>query len=260
MILKKFKKNIALALAVITISIPASNVIYANENYNSSQPSISLDQINIDEIHNMFNSIESNVDSKKSNNSNIIEINAEGYSSLVDKTTGNITHIFYKPDGTIDYQYETNFFENLDNMDDKSISPYAIVAQNSTMGPTDALYYKVDRQSRDMIAIKNTKGTPKNYSKEIKTYYTGNTKGFIDNVDRADSYLGKLYSGMGTTAAVAFLAYLGLSTGPIGISVVTKVLTALGLGSLASMATNILNNYNDYTYSTRQANHFYNSI
>ena len=111
-----------------------------------------------------------------------------------------------------------------------------------------------------MITIKNTKGTPKNYSKEIKTYYTGNTKGFIDNVDRADSYLGKLYSGMGTTAAVAFLAYLGLSTGPIGISVVTKVLTALGLGSLASMATNILNNYNDYTYSTRQANHFYNSI
>src|SRR5699024_11558475 len=80
MILKKFKKNIALALAVITISIPASNVIYANENYNSSQPSISLDQINIDEIHNMFNSIESNVDSKKSNNSNIIEINAEGRS------------------------------------------------------------------------------------------------------------------------------------------------------------------------------------
>ena len=118
MILKKFKKNIALALAVITISIPASNVIYANENYNSSQPSISLDQINIDEIHNMFNSIESNVDSKKSNNSNIIEINADGYSSLVDKTTGNITHIFYKPDGTIDYQYETNFFENLDNADD----------------------------------------------------------------------------------------------------------------------------------------------
>src|SRR5699024_12486517 len=111
-------KNIALALAVITISMPASNVIYANENYNSSQPSISLAQINIDEIHNMFNSIESNVDSKKSNNSNIIEINAEGYSSLVDKTTGNITHIFYKPDVTIDYQYETNFFENLDNVDD----------------------------------------------------------------------------------------------------------------------------------------------
>src|SRR5699024_12672795 len=77
-----------------------------------------IDQINIDVIHNMFNIIESKIDSKKSNNSIIIAINAECYSSLVDKTTGNITHIFYNPDGTIVYQYETTFFENLDNADD----------------------------------------------------------------------------------------------------------------------------------------------
>lgn len=261
MILKKrFSKSIALALVSITISTPIFNTALAMEKINEDkemQNLNNLEEINFNEINQIFENIGGKT------RSNIVEINEGNYKAIINKNTGDITHTYIDTNGK-SVSYTTNYYKNIEkftnteyNIDKERSS---IIDSGSTFGPTDDLYYKVTKSGGTYkIYIKNSKGKSGNYTK-TGSYYNGNTKNFINAVDNADLYVSKLAGSIGSTALVSIVGFIGLTGGPVSVSVVKGALAALGLGSLFSIVTSITDKYNDYQYWVKQSDRYYNMI
>lgn len=253
-------KSIALALVGVTVGTPMLKTVSAMENTKNNEVVHNLDEledVNFDEIRQKFENI-----SGKSR-SNIVEINEENYQAIINTNTGDITHTYIDVNGEF-VSYTTNYYENIEQFSNIEFSidkeRSSVVDSGSTFGPTDALYYKVTRNgSKYSINIKNSKGKSAKYTK-TGSYYNGNTKNFINAVDNADLYVSKLAGSIGSTALVSIVGFIGLTGGPVSISVVKAALSALGLGSLFSVVTSITDKYNDYKYWVKQSDRYYNLI
>ncbi len=261
---KRATKSIALALISVTVSGSILNSVYAYEQSNMNEQVLMVNDITENELNNarmirsdfneetnftevfseeqvkLFkvefqkeNGIEDKFNIVEETEETILETNgARGIMRYTDKKTGDITTL--------------NLFESIDKLHEESIKPQTKAPSRpsswKTQGPDVANIKVVKGSSRDSITVTHpTYGGTKKYTKPTNSWYTGNTKGYYDNVQDARQSWGtaKKYAGAAAGAAITVIADSILAAGDWKISPneVIKLLKKSGTTILSLSAT-----------------------
>lgn len=250
---KRASKSIALALVGITIVIPITNRVLAMDN-TLNTIEFNLEQDTYENVVNLFKSMKGN----QKSSGNVIML-AEGITIDINTETGDIKFI----DENENIISTSNFYDNLNRIYAKEMqveNRATLVTSGGTRGTADDLYYKVERDTRDRIHIKNSKGTGLNYSKDKYNYDTGSTKKFITYTKRANTYINNIYDSATADYAVLLFATLGLSN-PITAPIISSLLVGWGAPAyIVGRATDLYNNYKNYRDNVKLADAQYNII
>lgn len=200
------------------------------------------------------------------NNNNLEELTVieEGnYKGIINIKTGDITHEFYNEFGEIIDSYTTNFYENLEIIDENfGISTYNNIAQNSIPYKLNSQHYTIAVYSgKQKLYAQNSRGNSKSYYLKGKYTDSANShiKKFVDGVDKTASTARLFINTMGVSEAIAVVGYFGLG-GRVTSAAMIAALKALGLGALVASATKIVGLYNNYVDARIDADHYYNAL
>lgn len=247
----KNKKLLIILLSFIILFIPINQFSFA-----LCQKDLVLDEsissLNIIPLNELVDKVDEN---------NIGYIEGEFYKGEINLNTGDITHYYYNEDYSISNIFTTNYYENL-GFDINSNNDLNLYASRKIISKNEAwkLAYLVQtlNSKSDEIQINNSKGQNKKYTKKINTYYSGNTKGFIDSVDKAKPAVDRLVSIGGLSLLVGLFAYFGFA--PASIAAIKTWLVKAGFTGLVSSASFIASSFETYQVNAKKADHYWDMI
>lgn len=234
------------------------NVLVANEN-------VIQEFLDIDNLLNLLKEKQNMADENDILNENEFEVKAEGYSAIINRETGNITHNFYDEAGILVNSYTTNYYENIKNIfgeyfEGSVVSDRSTIASNSIPYRLNSLHYTIAEYSNGhKIYAQNSRNNVKAYSLSGKYTSNSNVMDFIYAVDRTASKVRLFVNTAGVSAAIAIVGFFGLG-GKITISALIASLNSLGYVSLVTGAAGITKLYNDYVEARIEADHKFNAL
>ena len=258
---KKFlSKLIIMALTVTTLSTCFYNIKSVNALPKDNNITQEAEQFKFDK-ENIVNRFKSLLENNKSEEFTIIQ--EENYKGIINNKTGDIIHEFYNESGDIVDSYSTNFYENIENIENNlEINTYNTIVKNSIPYKLNSQHYTIAVYSgKQKLYAQNARGHSKSYY--LKGKYTDSSnahiKRFINAVDTTASRARLFVNTVGVSGAVALVGYFGIG-GKITVAALSAALKALGLGGLIGGAAGIVKLYNNYVDARIQGDHCYNAL
>ncbi len=261
---KRASKSIALALVGVTVVTPVLKTVSAMENEKSRLELNLEEDINFDEIKQMF----SNISGKA--RSNIVEINEDSYKAVINTSSGDITHTYFNSDGSIAETYTTNFYENLDRFkeqQDQSKNELArlsgpVIYKNKTSFSPDMLQLQIKQVKKDGKTVHQCDmwNSKNKYKQEFRTKYTSSDSvmAFDKAINDTSSKWSSVVSIAGSSAAVALAAFL--SPGAIVTkAAIIAAISALGFDKLLNYSDQLLTRWNNYSKAVKNGDNKYNA-
>lgn len=263
---KILNKSIALALVGVTVFTPVLKTTSAMEISNNTYKLESNfeEEVDFNDIKQRF----SNIHGKTM--SNIIEINDENYKAIINKNTGDITHIYYNNEGSIEEKYSTNFYENLDRFEEQqkqlnsklSRLSGPVIYSNKTSFSPDMLQLQIKQVKKDgKTAHQCDMWNSKNkYKQEFRYPYTSSktVMNFDKSIKNTSNKWNLLVSVAGTSAALALASFL-VPGSKVTLTVLKNALKALGFTNLLTKADTIVTRWNNYSNAVKDGDHAYNA-
>lgn len=263
---KRASKSITLALAGVTIVTPVLKSVSAMEIGNSNyklESNFQQEEINFDEIKQMF----SNMSGKT--RSNIVEINEDNYKAIINTNTGDITHTYYKSDGSILETYSTNFYENLDRFKEQLEQQNSklarlsgpVIYSNKTSFSPDMLQLQIKQVKKDGKTVHQCDmwNSKNKYKQEFRTKYTSSASvmDFDKAINDASNKWNLLVSVVGTSAALAIASFF-VPGSKVTLTALKNGLKALGFTNLLAKADTIVTRWNNYSNAVKNGDNKYN--